>query len=938
MLFDIMDWLMIRVSPVIGMLAATLVHAQPYVISTVAGGGPILRTPTAALNVPIFPGGVAVDAKGNVYFASSRFVFKLDPSGLLTRIAGNYPDRPTTYSGDGGPATEAVLSPAGVAVSNTGDIFIADFARVRRVAPGGIITTVAGNGIGGFSGDGGPATDAQLQRPSGVAVDGAGNLFVADFASNRIRKVSPSGIITTVAGNGTRGFSGDGGPATSAQLWFPEGIAVDSQGNLFIADHANNRVRKVSPNGIITTVAGIGSAGFSGDGGPATSAQLNGTFAVAVDNAGNLYIEDHDNWRIRKVSGGIITTFAGGGAGLGDGGPATSAMVGPAAGLALDSAGDLFIADTGRFRIRKVATDGIITTIAGTGAPASSFSGDGGPAIDATLAPRAVAVDDSGALFIADRLNHRVRKVSVDGIITTIAGNGTQGFSGDAAPAVSAHLESPRSLAVGLEGSLFIADTDRIRKVSSNGIISTVAGGGTLSGGAADGGPATSAQIDPWSLAADKLGNLFIADASHNRIRRVSPDGTITTVAGDGTAGPPRDGGPAAIATVSYPTAVAVGSEGSLFIAEGHLFIADGAIRVRKVSADGIIRTVAGGESGNCSLDGVQATSILLCYVSGVAVDSAGNLFISTSGFDDGPNERVRKVAPDGIITTVAGTGPGGFSGDGGLAVDAKLSAPSGVAVDFAGNVYVADEGNGVVRILRPIQRPVWIAAVVDAASQRAAPVATGKLVVIYGSGLGPAQLVSRPNQSSAELGGTVVYFNGTPTTILYSSTTQVAAMIPDVFAGTTAQIAVAYHGDLSDPFTVQVAASAPGLFTANQSGSGQAAALNGDGTVNSPANPVRIGDSITLYATGEGFVSIQDPPYSTACDALLHPSLPVGVSIGGIQATLRCAGRRPDEAVMRVIVQVPNGVQPGGYVPVVLKVGDSSTTPDAVWIALSAN
>jgi uncharacterized protein (TIGR03437 family) len=765
-----------------------------------------------------------------------------------------------------------------------------------------------------------------------VAVDGTGNLFIADSSSNRVRKVSPSGIITTVAGNGMRGFSGDYGPAINAQLSFPEGIAVDSRGNLFISDHGNNRVRKVSPNGIITTVAGNGSAGFSGDGGPATSAQLYGTFAVAVDDADNLFIEDHDNWRIRKVSGGIITTFAGGGAGLGDGGPGTSAMVGPAAGLALDSAGDLFIADTGRFRIRKVATDGIITTIAGTGTPASSFSGDGGSAIDATMDPSAVAVDDSGALFIADRLNHRVRKVSADGTITTIAGNGAQGFSGDAGPAVSAQLESPRSLAMGLDGSLFIADTDRIRKVSSNGTISTVAGGGTLPGGAADGGPATGAQIDPWSVAADKLGNLFIADTSHNRIRRVSPDGTITAVAGDGTAGPTGDGGPAASATLSYPTAVAVDSEGSLFIA-------DGAIRVRKVSPDGIIRTVAGGGSGNCYLDGVQATSILLCYASGLAVDSAGNLFISTSGFDEGPyDERVRKLAPDGIITTVAGAGPGGFSGDGGLAVDAQLSGPSGMAVDFAGNVYVADEGNGVVRILRPIHRPVWIAAVVDAASQRAAPVAPGKLVVIYGAGLGPAQLVSQPNQSSTASAGTVVYFNGTPTSILYSSAAQVAAMIPDVLAGTTAQITVAYHGELSDPFTVQIAPSAPGLFTANQSGSGQAAALNGNGTPNSAVHPVKIGDSITLYATGEGLVSIPDPPYFTACDSLLHPGLPVSVSIGGIEPPLQCAGRRPGEGVMQVVVRVPTGVQPGGYVPVVLKVGNASTTPDAVWIAVSAN
>jgi uncharacterized protein (TIGR03437 family) len=227
---------------------------------------------------------------------------------------------------------------------------------------------------------------------------------------------------------------------------------------------------------------------------------------------------------------------------------------------------------------------------------------------------------------------------------------------------------------------------------------------------------------------------------------------------------------------------------------------------------------------------------------------------------------------------------------------------------------------------------------VVDGATQRAAPVAPGKLVVIYGAGLGPAQLVTQPNLSSTELAGTVVYFNGTPTTILYSSAIQVAAMIPEILAGTTAEITVAYYGELSDPFTVQVAPSAPGLFTANQSGSGQASALNSDGTVNSAVNPVKTGNSITLYATGEGFVSIPDPPYLKACDALLHPALPVNVSIGGIQAPLQCAGRRPGEGVLQVTVQVPTGVRPGGYVPILLRVGDASTTPDAVWIAVSPN
>jgi uncharacterized protein (TIGR03437 family) len=322
----------------------------------------------------------------------------------------------------------------------------------------------------------------------------------------------------------------------------------------------------------------------------------------------------------------------------------------------------------------------------------------------------------------------------------------------------------------------------------------------------------------------------------------------------------------------------------------------------------------------------------------GLAADGNGNVFYLAVCDGCPSSGLILRLSPNGKITRIAGTGQSGVAVDGGLATNAQLDRPVDLAVDSAGEVYIADAGAGVVRMLRPIQRPVWIAAVVDAARQRAAPVAPGKLIVIYGAGLGPDQFVSQPNLSSTELGGTVVYFNGTPTRILYSSATQVAAMIPDVLAGTTGQIAVAFHGELSEPFTVQVAPSAPGLFTANQSGSGQAAALNGDGTVNSAASPVKIGDSITLYATGEGFVSIPDPPYLTACDALLHPGLPVSVRIGGIQAPVQCAGRRPGEGVMQVNVQVPDGVQPGGYVPIVLRVGDASTTPDAVWIAVSAN
>jgi len=495
-------------------------------------------------------------------------------------------------------------------------------------------------------------------------------------------------------------------------------------------------------------------------------------------------------------------------------------------------------------------------------------------------------------------------------------------------------------------GNLFILGNSRVRKVSPQGIITTFAGNGAV-GFSGDGGPATSASLGDFAwcnrfcggVAVDKAGNLFIADPGNSRVRKVSPDGIITTVAGDGTLGSSGDGGPAIRAQLDSPAGVAVDGAGNLFIAESG--------RVRKVSSDGIIHTVAGGGTlPGSSADGGLATGAWLSFPVAVAVDEAGNLFIADPGWNFytgdagvGPaDDRIRKVSPTGIITTLAGIGEPGFSGDDGAAITAKLNGPGGLAVDGAGNVYVADVGNNVVRILRPTSKSVLIGAVVDAASQRAAPVAPGKLMVIYGAGLGPLQPVSQPNRFTTELGGTTVSFNGTPAEILYSSATQIAAIAPDLLAGATAQIVVAYHGEGSDPFAVQVAPSAPGLFTSNQAGAGQAAALNSDGTVNSAANPINTGDSITLYATGEGLVAIPDPPYLTACDALLHPGLPVSVIIGGIPATVECAGRRPGEGIMQVTLQVPNGVEPGGYVPVVLKVGDASTLSGAVWIAVAAN
>ncbi len=341
------------------------------------------------------------------------------------------------------------------------------------LSPSAIISTIAGNGTAGFSGDGGAATSAALQDPQGVAVDSAGNVYFGDTTNQRVRKVTPDGIISTVAGNGIRGYSGDGGAATSAQLDYPFGVAVDSAGNLFIT--SVTAIRRVTPGGIISTVAGNGTLGYSGDGGPATSAQLNSPYGVTVDSAGNLFISDTGNAVVRKVTpGGVISTYAGTGTNgySGDGGQATQAQLSFPNGLAVDRAGDLFFAESINSIIRKVTPAGIISTVAGNGVNGfNKFAGDGGPATQAPLNnPEGVAVDSAGNLFIPDLNHDRVRRVDgATGLISTVAGTDTQGFSGDSGPATSAQLALPISVALDGAGNLYIADqhNNRIRKVGN---------------------------------------------------------------------------------------------------------------------------------------------------------------------------------------------------------------------------------------------------------------------------------------------------------------------------------------------------------------------------------------------------------------------------------------------------------------------------------------
>jgi sugar lactone lactonase YvrE len=749
---------------------AHLAAQTPNTISTIAGGG-APAGPATSVEL-ISPSGLALDGAGNIYIGSS-----LGPQVLLLNSAGNVSVYAgTSFSafgaqvGDGGPATSAsFLQPIRVALDAAGNLYVADFGggRIRKITTAGTITTVAGTGARCPSptqacGDGGPAVQAMFSSAESIAIDAAGNLFVSGNAERRVRRIdATTGIITTIAGNGnpcavpTAGC-GDGGPATSATLTGVRSLAFDPSGNLYIGDTGSGRIRRVdhttqtittyAGNGVpclnnppcgdngpatsgnvnplditfdgagnlftvqgttlrevdaatqtLTTLAGQGAtAGFSGDGKPAVNATLNGAFAVRVDAAGNIYVADSGNSRIRKVASAgphIITTIAGGGSG-GSGGAATSAILGNPVGITVDATGDPYFADFATNFVRKIninpsATS--ITNIAGNGIALSS--GDFGQATSASLATNGnsstPALDAGGNLYISDTAGNYVRKVDLaGGIIAPAVGNGIVCVAptmpcGDGAIALQANLNGPSSVAVDGSGGILVADGNdfRVRRVDpASGAIAAFAGTGntctTPTAPCGDGGPALQATFSNagfMGLAVDDANNVFIADAGATRVRRVDAlTGNISTVAGNGTTcGDPAtacgDGGPATAANLNGPAAVAVDAEGNLFIAD--------VFKIRRVDAvDGTIATIAGNGTVGYAGDAGLAPAASIGFAQGVAIDANQNLYLS-----DQLGNRIRTVhlAPTQSLT--------GTFGDFASQLVNTSSAPQSVTVSNTG-------------------------------------------------------------------------------------------------------------------------------------------------------------------------------------------------------------------------------------------------------------
>jgi len=774
-------------------------------------------------------------------------------------------------------------------------------------------------------------------------------LFAIPFCLAFAVTAQPPGyIINTAAGSD---WIGDGGPATLAILRQPGGVAADNRGNLYIAETGGHRVRKLDRSGVITTVAGTGVAGFSGDGGAATAAQLSSPYGLAADALGNLYIADLGNARVRCVDAkGNITTVAGGGTlapGPANEGLAATTMLlnSPRNLLAIDGGG-LYISDFGGHRLFQLSTGGLLTTVAGTGAP--GFSGDGGLASAAQLAfPAGLAVGFDGSLYIADSLNHAVRRIS-SGVIVTVGSVGIPvGMAFDIfATLFVADIDVGALLRFPADGALPpvpIPASDIVRAMDLNmyapeskagivvrlpliGQMGLAAGGGDTARG--DGGDATEALLNhPSGVALDASGNLYIADRDNARVRRVAPDGTITTVA--------------ATADWVAPSGVSVDAAGNIYVvdtglkqvlqitpagatkrvaasltltapaaavedAAGNLYIADtGAGRIFSVTAAGASSILLDKLAGPHGLaldgaehlffteqDGARVRSLDLASGNlsdlgagqwsiprGIAVDAAGNVFVADTG-----HQQIMRIDTAGQVTAVAGSGVSGFSGDGSAAINAQLNFPWDVAVGPTGVLYVADLENYRVRSLTPQNGPAALTTVqvLNGVSLAPGPIAPGMLLVVRGSGV-PA----------ADAAGTIVLINSIPVPILAMDNTQMQVQAPfTLVTSADAEIVIVDQGNIAATVEASTAASAPALYPVDPQSAG-----------------VARGAVVALYGTGLGL-----------------GDLPVTATIGGLTADVVALNPSPGyTGLFQISLRVP-GAAIAGPAGILVTVGGATS------------
>ena len=679
-----------------------------YTVSTFAGESSLGNGGPASSAFLCWPGPLVFDRAGNLYIADqgNASVRKVTPGGIISDLAGT---GQAGFNGDGGPADQAQLSSSimGLAIDAGGNIYISDSGnnRVRRVssADGRISTFVDGRKLST------PETGFGFY---GIVFDGAGNLYLAVADQHQVLRIASDGASSVFAGTGAPGDTGDNGPASQATFEWPMGLYVDAAGTTFVSDNSANRVRKITTDGRISAFAGNGKMGSLGDGGPATQAELLWPAQITGDATGDIYIVDYENFRVRRVnSSGMISTFAGNGRNgiSGLGGPATQGGLSATCGIAVSAAGDVYISTDDYAVLAVTAADGLVNLAYGR----RHFAADGALAHAAALDrfTQTLAVDSQGNLYIGD--GNTVRRIDKYGVLSTIAGQERTGSevtntvvnTGDGGSATAARIQNPvNAIAADTAGNLYFSAGGgedpvpaTVRRVGTDGNISTVATGGGLSGTIS-------------GLAVDSSGSLYISDTGHHQIRRMTPDGAVTTIAGTGTGGiTGGDGGPATQAYLQAPAGLAFDAAGSLYFADS------AANRVRKITPDGIISTFAGTGGGNERGDGGPAVQASLNGPTGLAISQDGSVYIA-----DYSGNALRVVMPDGVIHTIARGQPEdnwdwvcSYGGDGGPAMSAHYSNIAAVALGSSGSIYVMDKYNERIRVLtrtlgRSINTPIF--------------------------------------------------------------------------------------------------------------------------------------------------------------------------------------------------------------------------------------